>query len=282
VDDVASEEAVASAVTEDKLMDAELAEDELDIEKQLEAEANKLVDDDDGKTVDSKPAAAETAEEEEEESQGLSAREARLIARMERLEAENAQLKGAQEEPEPEDETPDDIPYDAGTIGEEFEGLRPALEANGKFLISQVRAAEKKSLRIMQQAMSRVDEMEAEMTRMRFNISADEETEIVDFAKKNGMSYGTRAELARLVKSFRDDKELRDLRREKAERETAGKNAKPERKANTRTRNTSRQVEEELQEAIDGDRYNASWDRAVKSTLGSLRKGGGILGGRGL
>ena len=281
MDDVASE-AVASAVTEDEIMDNELAEDELDLGNQLEREAQKIVEDDD-KTVGSKPADAETSEEEEEESQSLSARETRLIAQNEQLQAEIRGMKSstkAQEEEE-EDVPLDKIPYDAGSIGEEFEGLRPALEANGKFLISQVRATEKKTMSHLKEIVSHMGELEAEVMRMRHKIEPDEEREIVAYANKNGLEYGTRKELSRLIKTYRDDKELRELRREKAERAVAGKNAKPERKANTRTRSTSRQVEEDLQEAM-GDKYNHSWDKAVKKTLGDLRGGGGILGDRGL
>lgn len=288
VDDVTppEDDVVATAVTEDKVLDSEMAEDELEVGDQLEREAQRLIDEDDGKTTDSKATDSEKSDEEQEESHGsgdrLSAREVQLLSRLDRLEDENNRLRAQAEgrvaaaEEEAEEEDVEAIPYDAGEIDESLEGIRPALEANGKFLISQVRAAEKRAQQREVERDARLAEIEAEVVRTRFQVDQDEEDKIVNFAMKNHRSYTTKGELIELIKDYRNDKELKELRREKAEREAAAAK-KPQRQANTRSRGVSRQAQEELEEEVGGDPYNKSWDRSVRKVFDKLRADTSIL-----
>jgi hypothetical protein len=269
----------APAVTADDVVGLEMDVDEADVDKQLEREAEKLEEADNKVGSGSEDPDSEKSDEDHEESQGLSAREARLIARLDRLEAENANLRMTRDEDE-EEEDDDNFTYDVGDVGEEFEGIRPALERNGKFLLSHVRAAEKKISKLESGLQKRFDEMEAAVIRSSLNITQEEEDAIVDFANKRGRTYANAKELRALVQDYRDSAELRELRREKKETGKLQEAKSPERTV-PRKRGTSRQAAEELEE-VTGDSYNSSWDRSVKKVLDDLRTGKGILGGRGL
>lgn len=269
----------ASAVTEDKLLDDEFELEGADLEKQLEAEERKIIDADDDKVIDSKSDDSEKSDDEDDESQKLSAREERILELADarrKLEQAQAEIARLRDESESADTEADDEPeeFEVGEIDESFSELAPTLKANGTKLLQRIREAEKRSQTAVAKLLDRIDEMEAEQTRVALGIDKDEEDAIVEFAKNKNLTYSSIKELREIAQSYRDHKELEELRAEKAERENA---LKSRRKGETtkRSRPTSRKAaDEELEElAAGGDPFNTSFDRAIKSTLSDLKAG---------
>jgi len=242
-----------------------LVEEELTLEQELEREARE----NDNETPDDAEESVEADESKQTHSRMTEEdkREvAALLAKDQEIRALRERIADLQSEEEGSDETEDDFKYSFGDLPEQYEELRPYLERFGTFHIKKSQELLKAYQKLDQTLAVKVDEINADRVREKFQLSESDEEAVVQYARDRGMRYDNVRQLEKVVESWREYKELQEYR--------SKKKRKVDSEANPATPARSRRATDKTVVREAGRRsYDDSFDYAIAKTLTDLKRG---------